>query len=194
MNENNKQVKPSKVVSLLVNTCRRLHAQGIDVNGSLLKIHKPNHSNRDYTAALDLFNDELRMLTECSVPLPEDSREYFDMTIKSMWTNLVNTYEARIKKLKDEHESALFDARKARDSVVDENEELKATLEKRDEIISVMRKNEEEGKRKELQNQSKIRNLETEVTSLKAKLETVQQNYDKLTGWKVCSEQQEQKV
>ncbi len=77
---------------------------------------------------------------------------------------------------------------------MDENEELKATLEKRDEIISVMRKNEEEGKRKELQNQSKIRNLETEVTSLKAKLETVQQNYDKLTGWKVCSEQQEQKV
>ena len=77
---------------------------------------------------------------------------------------------------------------------MDENEELKATLEKRDEIISVMRKNEEEGKRKELQNQSKIRNLETEVTSLKAKLETVQQNYDKLTGWKVCYEQQEQKV
>ena len=194
MSENNKQIKPSKVVSLLVSTCRKLHAQGIAVNSSQLKIHKPNHSNRDYTAALDIFNDEIRMMTECSVPIPDDSREYFDMTVKSMWTNLVNTYEARIKKLKDEHESALFDARKARDSVVDENEDFKVALEKRDEIISVMKKNAEESERKELQTQSTIRNLESEVATLKAKLETVQQNYDRLTDWKAVTEQQEQKV
>ena len=98
------------------------------------------------------------------------------------------------KKLKDEHESALFDARKARDSVVDKNEEFKAALEKRDEIISVMKKNTEESERKELQTESTIRNLESEVATLKAKLETVQQNYDRLTDWKAVTEQQEQKV
>ncbi len=116
------------------------------------------------------------------------------MLIKSMWMNLVNTHEDRIKKLNDEQEYALFDARKFRYSVVDENEDLKADLEKRNEIISVMRKNEEERKRKKQQTQSTIGNLESEVTALMAKLETIQQNYDKLTDGKACTEQQEQKV
>ncbi len=53
-----KQINSSKVVTLLVNTCRKLHTRGIDVNCSLLKINKPNHSNRDYSAALDLFNND----------------------------------------------------------------------------------------------------------------------------------------
>ena len=45
----------SKTVRLILDKCRTIAGEGRLVNMSVLKIVCPNHSNRDYVRALDVF-------------------------------------------------------------------------------------------------------------------------------------------
>ena len=68
----------SKTVRLILDKCRTIAGEGRLVNMSVLKIVCPNHSNRDYVRALDVFKDECRDLEETKVQIPQNVLNEFN--------------------------------------------------------------------------------------------------------------------
>ena len=155
----------SKTVRLILDKCRTIAGEGRLVNMSVLKIVCPNHSNRDYVRALDVFKDECRDLEETKVQIPQ---------------NVLNEFNGI---------TALREARADRDNTMEENENLQLQLQN---AGKKMLECTDKLNRTEMAIADKdhlIERLKGELTALKAKYDCLDQNYKRLTEWREKTEQ-----
>ena len=160
----------SKTVRLILDKCRTIAGEGRLVNMSVLKIVCPNHSNRDYVRALDVFKDECRDLEETKVQIPQ---------------NVLNEFNG----MKNEQITALREARADRDNTMEENENLQLQLQN---AGKKMLECTDKLNRTEMAIADKdhlIERLKGELTALKAKYDCLDQNYKRLTEWREKTEQ-----
>lgn len=187
--EKSKSQEPiSKTVRMLLDKCRNIASEGKLVNFSVLKIICPNHSNRDYIRALDIFKDECRDLEETKVKIPQNALNEFNGIIRRIWNRLVDENEKRINELKNEQIIAVREARADRDKTMEENENLQLKLQKASEKMLECT---DKLNRTEMIISDKdhlIGRLKEELTALKSKYECLEQSYNKLTEWKEKSE------
>jgi chromosome segregation ATPase len=179
----------SKTVRLILDKCRTIAGEGRLVNMSVLKIVCPNHSNRDYVRALDVFKDECRDLEETKVQIPQNVLNEFNGIIRRIWNRMVDEGEKRITILKNEQITALREARADRDNTMEENENLQLQLQN---AGKKMLECTDKLNRTEMAIADKdhlIERLKGELTALKAKYDCLDQNYKRLTEWREKTEQ-----
>ena len=149
----------------------------------------PNHSNRDYVRALDVFKDECRDLEETKVQIPQNVLNEFNGIIRRIWNRMVDEGEKRITILKNEQITALREARADRDNTMEENENLQLQLQN---AGKKMLECTDKLNRTEMAIADKdhlIERLKGELTALKAKYDCLDQNYKRLTEWREKTEQ-----
>ena len=119
-----REIAYSKTVRDLVKTCHEIAAKGLDVSASTLKIVAPNHSKRDYSAACDIYRDEVKVRMECSVPMPPNIQELCNNSIRLIWGTVNRHWEAQIANLKEFHQKELENFRKNQEFVHNVNDDL----------------------------------------------------------------------
>ena len=114
------------VRELYENICK-LNAQGKNCTFKSLKEQMPNHSNRDYTKAFDAFKDQQAFIESNAMPMPPELKSQVDSMVTLQWATLCQHFNDQKKKLENEFEERLKEARSARDDALDNNELLKRT-------------------------------------------------------------------
>ena len=59
----------SSTIQLLLSKAEEMEEKGLKVSFASLKDFEPNHSDRDYCKAADIFNDRKSKLKNCVIPL-----------------------------------------------------------------------------------------------------------------------------
>jgi chromosome segregation ATPase len=180
----NSETKISKVIESLLGTCRTLYNSGKDVNHTTLKFYNPNHSNRDYVKALEIFNDEIASMEECPVKIPESSLNIFNNLVQRLWSELYHQSEIRIAKVKEDCERKLSELRDARDKAYDELDTKNEENKLKDEQIKTLTEEISGIKAMEHEYQEEIQRLTNELTIANVKIETLNESVQRLTDWR----------
>ena len=181
----NSETKISKVIESLLGTCRTLYNSGKDVNHTTLKFYNPNHSNRDYVKALEIFNDEIASMEECPVvKIPESSLNIFNNLVQRLWSELYHQSEIRIAKVKEDCERKLSELRDARDKAYDELDTKNEENKLKDEQIKTLTE--------EISSIKAIR-LTNELTIANVKIETLNESVQRLTDWRAHTDKDSDK-
>lgn len=173
----------SKVVANILNTCREMYNQGKLVNLSTLKITNPNHSNRDYVKALEIFNAEIIDLETCSVPLPDDYINSVTNMVKRIWTTLVRDNEQRFTEYKKKCESELDEVRAHRDQIWDENDKLKETLNLQKTLTDNQAENIKRLESNVEELRQKLREKSSLLSTLQGQYDVLKKNFERVTEW-----------
>ena len=172
--------RTSGVVDALVELCRNIHMAGYIPNLSLLKLRSPNHSNRDYVRALEIFQDELGELDRSSSDIPDDCRHYCDATIKRMWSVLEMKSNERVRQAEESCKINVEEARHSRMLMENELEELKKEAEVSSQAIAKLKAELEQSHGREEEYKARLQQANAELNSSRSQLEVMQKNYSAL--------------
>lgn len=114
------------VVKELYECICQLSSQGKDFSLKSLKAQMPNHSYRDYTAALDVFKDEQAFIKKQSLPMPQELKTKVESMLALQWATLCKHFNEMKVELENQFNERLREARSVRDEAIDRNAALSA--------------------------------------------------------------------
>ena len=169
-----REISCSKTVMALLKTCYEIALRGMEVTASTLSIIAPSHSKRDYTAACEIYRDEVRVRQECSVPMPVNVQELCNNSIRLAWGTLCRHWESQIESLKESHQKELETARKNHAFALDVNEKLEQQVKKLEAEKTRM-----EGEHQKFRDdsQAEIKRLKNETQDLKQERKRLSEDY-----------------
>ena len=166
------EISCSKTVMALLKTCYEIASRGMEVTAATLSIIAPSHSKRDYTAACEIYRDEVRVRQECSVPMPVNVQEMCNNSIRLIWGTLCRHWESQIDSLKVSHQKELKTSRKNHEFALDVNDKLEQQVKKLEDEITRM-----EGEHQKFRNES-----QAETASLKNECQELKQERKRLSA------------
>ena len=169
-----REIPCSKTVMALLKTCYEIASRGMEVTAATLSIIAPSHSRRDYTAACEIYRDEVRVRQECSVPMPINVQELCNNSIRLAWGTLCRHWESQIESLKESHQKELETARKNHAFALDVNEKLEQQVKKLDAEKTRM---EDEHQKFRDESQAEITRLKNETQDLKQERKRLSADY-----------------
>ena len=110
----------SSTIQLLLSKAEEMGEKGLKVSFASLKDFEPNHSDRDYCKAADIFNDRKSKLKNCVIPLDKLVKGKSDKLISQMWALVCDYFMIREKQIKDECDNKVKEARDSRDVALEE--------------------------------------------------------------------------
>ena len=167
-----REISCSKTVMALLKTCYEIASRGMEVTAATLSIIAPSHSKRDYTAACEIYRDEVRVRQECSVPMPVNVQEMCNNSIRLIWGTLCRHWESQIDSLKVSHQKELETSRKNHEFALDVNGKLEQQVKKLEDEITRM-----EGEHQKFRNES-----QAETASLKNECQELKQERKRLSA------------
>ena len=167
-----REISCSKTVMALLKTCYEIASRGMEVTAATLSIIAPSHSKRDYTAACEIYRDEVRVRQECSVPMPVNVQEMCNNSIRLIWGTLCRHWESQIDSLKVSHQKELETSRKNHEFALDVNDKLEQQVKKLEDEITRM-----EGEHQKFRNES-----QAETASLKNECQELKQERKRLSA------------
>ena len=167
-----REISCSKTVMALLKTCYEIASRGMEVTAATLSIIAPSHSKRDYTAACEIYRDEVRVRQECSVPMPVNVQEMCNNSIRLIWGTLCRHWESQIDSLKVSHQKELETSRKNHEFALDVNEKLEQQVKKLEAEKTRM-----EGEHQKFRNES-----QAETASLKNECQELKQERKRLSA------------
>ena len=134
-----RDVSYTGTVREIVKSCHDMALKGMAVTVSTLKIVNPKHSNRDYTAAIEIYQDEIRTMRNCSSPMPPSVRDLCNESIALMWGIVNRHHKDLLDGLQATYKKEADDARAAQSIAIQANNELTAEIEELNSKLASLR-------------------------------------------------------
>lgn len=134
-----RDVSYTGTVREIVKSCHDMALKGMAVTVSTLKIVNPKHSNRDYTAAIEIYQDEIRTMRNCSSPMPPSVRDLCNESIALMWGIVNRHHKDLLDGLQATYKKEADDARAAQSIAIQANNDLTAEIEELNSKLASLR-------------------------------------------------------
>ena len=179
-----KVVSITPAVRKLIDSCFVINGKGQDVSVATLKIIAPNHSNRDYALAHEVYQDTKNSLMVNPVPIPEHIHSIFSSCLRMMWASVCKHYGECINNMTTERARTEQAFKDEINRYLSEKEMMETELARLKKEIQDLRLQHEELAAANREKDKRLSELTTANAEFAGMYKVLKENYDMLTEWK----------
>lgn len=177
---NNKEVSYTRTIRELVDFCNEIDKGAGQIKLNTLRMSRPGHSSRDYSAAMEVYRDACRQMIDCPVPLPDEVCQNFERHVRMIWKILYQFDSERIEKSTQELNEQLRDSRLAFQNMEDERDKLNFKLTECQQELETLRRQAQESNNACKEQAAQIVTLKADVNRYQEQYAALKESFERL--------------